>query len=182
MSHFKHFTDEQLVALVKTTKEASAFNELVRRHQTSLYVFLSRFTENTFQAEDLTQDTFIKSFNRIESFNNKSQFKTWLFSIGYREFLQYKRKSQSINTMIQRFKQAFNHKKTTQIQEHIDINKSLGQLSHHQKAALILCDVCGMTHVEAAQAIDVPLGSLKTYIKQARSLMKAHLGDDNEEK
>ncbi len=83
--------------------------------------------------------------------------------------------------MIHRFKQAFNHKKTVQIQEHIDINKSLEQLSHHQKAVLILCDACGMSHVEAAKTLDVPLGSLKTYIKQARSLMKTHLGGKNEE-
>ncbi|MBL4772703.1 MAG: RNA polymerase sigma factor [Alcanivoracaceae bacterium] len=179
MSDFAKFSDKQLVALVQITKDHNAFTELVIRHQATLCAFLYRFSGNQFQAEDLTQETFIKSYNNISKFNQESTFKTWLFSIGYREFLQSKRKSNTIINMIERFKQSSNHKNSTNIEENIDLENALKNLNNQQKAAILLCDACGMSHTEASQTMDVPLGSLKTYVKQARKIMQNILGENH---
>ena len=72
MANFNLFSDEQLVVLVQSTQDAYAYSELVKRHQMSLYVFLYRYTDEKFLAEDLTQDTFIKAYDKIKLFTQKS--------------------------------------------------------------------------------------------------------------
>lgn len=66
------------------------------------------------------------------------------------------------------------------VDDNIDLNQALKQLSDNQKAVLLLCDASGMSHTQAAIALDMPLGSLKTYIKQARSIMQKQLEDNHD--
>ncbi len=172
MSHFSELPDERLVMLVQATGESAAYTELVVRHQGALLAFLHRFTGNRALAEDLTQDAFLKAYQKINLFREDATFKTWLFSIGYREFLQHTRKSGVISRVLQ----AFHLQSTTETAgptpAGIDLDKALAQLPEKERAALLLCDVFGMTHTEAAQAMATPLGSVKTYVQRARKLMQ----------
>ena len=182
MKELAQLTDSQLVVIIQTTGHSKAFSELVHRHHANLCAFLNRSTGSRSLAEDLTQDTFIKSYNKILTFNQNSTFKTWLFSIGYREFLQSKRKSGAFVKMIERFKESLNPKQSvnTDLDLSIDLQTALNQLSTQQRAAVLLCDACGMSHREASLAMDVPLGSLKSYIKQAREKLNVIMRNDNE--
>jgi RNA polymerase sigma-70 factor (ECF subfamily) len=182
MNEFSQLTDSQLVVIVQTTGHNKAFSELVLRHQSKLCAFLNRSTGSRSMAEDLTQETFIKSFNKISSFKQDSTFKTWLFSIGYREFLQSKRKSSAFMKMIERFKESVNptHSSNIDLDLNIDLQSALNELSKQQRAAVLLCDACGMSHTEASIAMDVPLGSLKTYVKQAREKLNVKLSSNTE--
>jgi RNA polymerase sigma-70 factor (ECF subfamily) len=175
MGEFTLFSDEQLVVLVQSTEDVAAYSELVKRHQMSLFAFLYRYTDEKYLAEDLTQDTFIKALNKIHLFKQKSTFKTWLFSIAYREFLQAKRKTGIFHNFINKIKQNTSQRYLMKVDDSIDLNHALKQLSDNQKAVLLLCDASGMSNTEAAIALDMPLGSLKTYIKQARSIMQKQL-------
>ena len=182
MKELAQLTDSQLVVIVQTTRNSKAFSELVHRHQSNLCAFLIRSTGNLSMAEDLTQETFMISYSKISSFKHKSSFKTWLFSIGYREFLQSKRKSNAFLKMIERFTEATTSEQmvNTEIDLNIDLQKGLNQLSPQQRAAVLLCDACGMSHSEASTAMDVPLGSLKTYVKQARANLSSYLNDNKD--
>ncbi len=180
MADFNLFSDEQLVVLVQSTDDALAYSELVKRHQMSLYAFLYRYTDEKYLAEDLTQDTFIKAFDKIKLFTQKSSFKTWLFSIAYREFLQEKRKSNRFQNFFNKIKQNTTQRYLMKVDDSIDLNQALKQLSDNQKAVLLLCDASGLSHAEAAITLDMPLGSLKTYIKQARSIMQKQLEDNHD--
>lgn len=66
------------------------------------------------------------------------------------------------------------------VDDTIDLNQALKQLSDNQKAVLLLCDASGMSHTEAANTLDMPLGSLKTYIKQARMIMQKQLEEKHD--
>lgn len=180
MSIFKQLSDNQLVALVQSTKDGDAYSELVNRYQISLYVFIYRYTNEKYLAEDLTQDTFIKAYEKISRFKSNSQFKTWLFSIAYREFLQSKRKENTIQRLMSKVKQNTSQKYLSKLDVSIDVNNALKQLSDNQKAVVLLCDGSGMSHVEASTVLEMPLGSLKTYIKQARVIMYNYLEDKHE--
>lgn len=180
MSGFELFSDEQLVVLVQSTKDNAVFSELVKRHQMSLFAFMHRYTDEKFLAEDLTQDTFIKAFEKITQFNQKSTFKTWLFSIAYREFLQTKRKSNAFGKAINRIKQNTSQRYLMKVDDNIDLKQALKQLSKKQKTAILLCDASGMSQKEAAYTLDIPLGSLKTYIKQARTILHNYLEEEND--
>jgi len=180
MDDFNLFSDAQLVVLVQSTGDAPAYSELVQRHQMSLYAFLYRYTDEKYQAEDLTQDAFIKAFDKIHLFTKKSSFKTWLFSIAYREFLQEKRKSSVFQKFINKIKRNTSQRYLMKVDDTIDLNQALKQLSDNQKAVLLLCDASGMSHTEAANTLDMPLGSLKTYIKQARMIMQKQLEEKHD--
>jgi RNA polymerase sigma-70 factor, ECF subfamily len=74
-------TDDQLVDRVKNG-EASAFEELVLRHQKALYYFVLRMVKNPPDAEDTVQKIFLLAFRNIKGFRSDSTFKTWLYRIG----------------------------------------------------------------------------------------------------
>ena len=62
-----------------TTKD---FDELARQHQRSLKSFLYRFITSKQEAEDIAQETLMKAFQKFDTFQGKSSFRTWLFAIG----------------------------------------------------------------------------------------------------
>lgn len=179
MSNFSALSDDKLILLVKTTGDSASYGELVARHQSALQAFLTGFTGNRSTAEDLTQDSFIKAYQGLTSFKQNSSFKTWLFSIGYREFLQYNRKSIRFRKMLEAFKRTESQNETTELSENRDLQRALEKLTDMERDAVLLCDYGGMSHVEAANAMDAPLGSVKTYVQRARRLLNQSLGDVN---
>jgi RNA polymerase sigma-70 factor (ECF subfamily) len=180
VTEFKQLSEEHLILLVKTTRDSAAFTELVIRYQHALHGFLFRFTMNYALAEDLAQDSFIKSYQNIASFKQNSTFKTWLFSIGYREFLQHKKRSGVMDKILQ----VFSLHKTTVIDVdpsvNIDLENELLALPEMERTAILLCDAYGMSHSEAAKVMATPLGSVKTYVKRARASMNNSMGDSDE--
>ena len=62
--------------------DRAAFAELVRRHQKPLYRMALRFTKDHGSAEDVVQETFIKAFNKLHTFEERSSFKSWIFRIA----------------------------------------------------------------------------------------------------
>lgn len=175
MAHYKKLTDSQLVALVQSTADGYAYSELVNRYQMNLFSFIYRYTNEQYLAEDITQDSFIKAFEKISHFNKQAQFKTWLFSIAYREFLQAKRKENAFKKLLKKFDQPLSNHYLAKLDNSIDINKALKKLTDNQRAVILLCDASGLSNTEAASILDMPLGSLKTYIKQARTIMHNQL-------
>ncbi len=186
MTDFSDLTENQLILLVQSTGENGAFAELVKNHQQALMTFLTHFTKNPATAEDLMQDTFIKSYQNIKQFKANSSFKTWLFSIGYREFLHYVRKAKRTNIILQSFhrvaelsrksKQANQQNVSTKM----DIEKALLKLPESQRTVIVLCNQVGMSHSEAAEVLAIPLGTVKTHIRAAKLSMKRYLGDHYE--
>lgn len=74
-------TDHEIVELVKSG-DRKAFSILVRRHQKSLLRVCLRFVKDLETAEDVVQESFIKAFERLHSFEARSAFKSWLFQIA----------------------------------------------------------------------------------------------------
>src|SRR5579862_2370400 len=73
--------DIDLVREIKAGNRA-AFSELVTRHQKAIYRLALRFTRDHGTAEDIVQDTFVKAYQKLESFEERSSFKSWLFRIA----------------------------------------------------------------------------------------------------
>ena len=64
--------------------DGTSFALLVEQHQDKLYNFIYRYTQNRQDAEDLTQDTFVKAFRNFHRYDSKYPFGAWLFTIGRR--------------------------------------------------------------------------------------------------
>jgi len=76
-------TDEDLVNLVRTTHDPVFFETLYQRYVTKVYRKCLSMTTNPDQAQDLTQDVFVKVHRNIERFKGQSRFSTWLYAITH---------------------------------------------------------------------------------------------------
>jgi RNA polymerase sigma-70 factor, ECF subfamily len=87
--------DEQLI-LDYLNGDDSAFEELLKRYLKPIYNFLYQLTGNTAQAEDLTQETFVKAWKNIRKFDKAKSFKTWIFTIAKNTAFDYFKKKKTI--------------------------------------------------------------------------------------
>lgn len=170
-------SDITLVYLAKAGHDDRAFAELVRRHQARLRAFLMRLSGNNFDVDDLAQISLMKALRAIHSFEGGCSFRSWLFAIAYREYLQAKRKEEAKGNLIDALQKELASKSTADVTQDLslDLQKALTHLPDLERASLILCDAAGFTHAEAASVLDTPLGSVKTYIARAREKMRALL-------
>ncbi|MEI7973954.1 MAG: sigma-70 family RNA polymerase sigma factor [Bdellovibrio sp.] len=94
------FTDLELVERVKQG-EKSAYSQLVMRHQRSLLRLILRFVRDVDLAQDVVQEAFIKAYDRLESFEARASFKSWLFQIAVntaRNYLRDEKRDQFVNS------------------------------------------------------------------------------------
>jgi len=171
--------DIELVALAKVATTDAAFAELVNRHQARLRAFLRRLCGSDFLADDIAQDTFIKAHAALSEFRGGGSFRSWLYAIAYREFLQTRRKEIATAKLGEALRSdaqnVMNTPANIEIDLSLDLRHALASLDETERAALLLCDAAGLSHSEAAVAIDRPLGSVKTYIARARQKMREAL-------
>lgn len=168
--------DIELVAMAKAAQDDAAFAELVRRHQSRLRAFLRRLCGSDFLADDIAQDTFIKAHKALAGFQGGGSFRSWLYAIAYREFLQNKRKEKAAARLEDALKDEIANAaaQETKIEAglSLDMRKALLSLEEMERAALLLCDAAGLSHNEASIAMNTPLGSVKTYVARARQKMR----------
>lgn len=89
-------TDEELIRAYLAGDE-SAFAELTHRHLGGVYSFILRFVGSAHDAEDITQDTFLKAWKSLKKYNpSASKFKTWLFRIARNSAIDFLRKKKHI--------------------------------------------------------------------------------------
>ena len=91
-------SDEEL-AVATQSGDKQAFEEIVRRHETSIYRFLTTKTPRISDAEDLTQDTFVRAYNKIHLYNPDYRLLPWLFTIARRLNIQFYRKRKQENQL-----------------------------------------------------------------------------------
>ncbi|GAB3717718.1 RNA polymerase sigma factor [Spirosoma flavus] len=89
--------DEQLIDVFQQTNRAGSFDELYNRYIRKVYRTCLSMTKNASTAEDYTQDIFIKVFERLNSFHNRSSFSTWLYTITRNHCLDQLRFSKRIS-------------------------------------------------------------------------------------
>ncbi|MBP0902320.1 RNA polymerase sigma factor [Mariniflexile gromovii] len=88
-SEFQNLTDEELVENIIKTKNDILFGILYERYSHLVYNKCYGFTKTRVEAEDLTQDVFVKLFQKLSSFLGKSKFSTWLYAFTYNMCVDY---------------------------------------------------------------------------------------------
>ncbi|MDE2464240.1 MAG: RNA polymerase sigma factor [Alphaproteobacteria bacterium] len=167
--------DSELVLRVQAAGDHAAYGELVRRHQGALRAFLWRLAGNAAVADDLAQDALIKGYDGIASFRGQATFRSWLFAIAYRGFLRGRRKAVRYARALNASADAAAPPPGVDPDTALDLQRLLLTLRVEERAALLLCDACGLSHSEAAAAMALPLGTLKTYVQRARGKMRVAL-------
>ena len=165
--------DTVLIARVVAADDRSAFELLVRRHQSSLRNFLRRLTKtDAARADDLAQETFIRAYRSIATYAGQAKFATWLYRIAYTTFLNDQRRRFPET----QFDEALHSAPTSDMDGvgiEADVDKLLRALPVRQRAVFDLHYKKGMSHQEVAQALDVPLGTVKSDLSRGQETLKA---------
>jgi len=174
------FTDADLIARVLAREDHHAFGELVRRYQSPVRGFLARMTrQDLARADDLAQETFLKAWQKLQTYRGGARFSTWLFGIAFNEFRMSARRSPNVvwpEPATAGFNEAPEPVAPAQ-DGHLamDLTAALLLLSAPERAAVVLCCQNGLSHEEAAQVLDSPLGTVKTNILRGREKLRRHL-------
>ena len=167
-------SDAELVARVVAADDRSAFELLVRRHQSPLRSFLRRLARNDpARADDLAQETFIKAYRGMHTYRGTAKFSSWLYRIAYNAFLNDQRTRFSATE----FDEA-QHGASTDDAEHAgnewDVERALQQLSVRQQAVFDLHYKKGMSHDEIATALELPLGTVKSDLTRGHERLRTY--------
>ena len=177
-----HADEADLIARSQAGEER-AFEELVRRHADRLYAVVRRFIGNGEDAEEVTQEAFLRAWRSIGRFNGDSQFFTWLYRIGINEAKRRigRRDSAARSTSLDRHPQAEvpdwsrgPDAGAAQSELRGVIDRAILNLGPDHRASLILRDVEGLSTSEAAESLDIGEAAFKSRLHRARlSVRKA---------
>jgi RNA polymerase sigma-70 factor (ECF subfamily) len=188
--------DRELAALAAKGREM-AFRELLRRYERPVFSLVYRMVRDRNLAEDLAQETFIRAFNAIESYKPKYKFSSWIFKIANNHTIDYLRKRKLETVSIDGSPHARTSEEEAQTRLVVEsqteapdkfvearelggqIEEAIGALRPEYRTAVLLRHVEGYTYEEIADIMDLPLGTVKTYLHRARGELKgllAHAG------
>lgn len=166
--HYPALDDARLAQQART--DAEAFAELYRRHLTSVYRYHLAHTGNTYDAEDLTSQTFMAALEGINSYRGTGPYIAWLMGIASRLRAKYFRRSRPEVPLeaalhlptpsLPTDKSAFQRLERTQI-----VN-ALKQLSSDRAEALILCFFSGLSFREAGEVLGKSEAAVKMLISR----------------
>ncbi|HEY2952606.1 MAG TPA: sigma-70 family RNA polymerase sigma factor [Verrucomicrobiae bacterium] len=170
------FTDADLIARVLSRQDDHAFGELVRRYQSPVRAFLARMTQgDSHLADDLAQETFLKAWQKLRTFRGDARFSTWLFGIAFNEFRSSCRRRKEVAPDNRDTPQELEEVAAVDTHLCLDLTDALNILNSAERAAVVLCCQNGLSHQEAAQALDWPLGTVKTNILRGKQKLKQRL-------
>lgn len=183
-------TQEEAVRQNYTEKEkASIFDTEFMTHVDSMYNFAYRLTFNEDDAKDLVQDTYLKAFRFINSFERGTNAKAWLFRILKNSFInEFRKKSkQPAKVDYNEVESYYNSDEagesiTTDLRvetvQHMigdEITGALNALPVDFRTVIILSDLEGFTYEEMAKILDIPIGTVRSRLHRARNMLREKL-------
>ncbi|MEQ8629758.1 sigma-70 family RNA polymerase sigma factor [Ekhidna sp.] len=171
-------------------KKVQVFDGEFMPHIDSMYNFAYRLTFDEDDAKDLVQDTYMKAYRFINSFQEGTNAKAWLYRILKNSFINdYRKKSkQPAKVDYQEVEQFYNSEdtpsnatidlrlETTKDMIGDEISNALNSLAVDFRTVVILCDLEGFTYEEMAKILDIPIGTVRSRLHRARNLLREKLG------
>jgi len=165
------------------------FNEEFLPHINSMYNFGYRLTLDRDDAKDLVQDTYLKSYRFIESFQKGTNAKAWLFRILKNSFINDYRKKTKEPSKVD-YQEVETYYNSEEVDRQItpdlrveslkdmigdEISNALNSLDVDFRTVIILCDLEGFKYEEMAKILDIPIGTVRSRLHRARNLLKEKL-------
>lgn len=171
-------TTESLVELAQSG-DARAFEALYRRLVGRIYALCLRMSRDPQRAEELTQDVFVRAWERIKSFRGESRFTTWLHRLAVNVVLQdgrAKGRRESREQLVGDPEEYLGRVTREMPGTRVDIERAIAALPEGARTVLILRDIEGYKYDEIAEMQGVALGTVKAQIHRARKMMREKLG------
>jgi RNA polymerase sigma factor (sigma-70 family) len=167
--------DVELAALAAASDRA-AYGELVRRHGSAVRALLRRMGAEAATADDLAQDAFIVGFEQVADFRGEGAFAGWIKRIAARLYLRRMKRDARLlvtdQTPDEDDPAALDEPRTA---SRLDLDAALKLLSPVERLCVSLCYGADLSHSEAAEALNLPLGTVKSHVKRGLDKLRAKL-------
>jgi RNA polymerase sigma factor (sigma-70 family) len=167
--------DEALVAAAQGGS-TEAFSRLVERHQQALRAFLRRACGDWAAADDLAQETFLAAWSRIGRLKAGASVRAWLCGIGYNKHLTAIRSAGRERARAVRYEEDRMPPSEAGPEDRLALEAAMAELPAEQRACVALCLAADFSHAEAAEALDMPLGTVKSHVSRGRARLLQALG------
>lgn len=185
-----HHADDPLVAQARSGN-ATAFGQLVERHQDALFNGIFRMVGRREDAEDLAQEVFVKAYRSIARFEGRSSFFTWLYSIAVNAVISHRRKlgaRRRIRAMSldaggdgRPFDVAAPGPTPDAASEQHElgdrIEHAIAQLDDEHRTIVVMRDIEGFDYETIGDLLDCPQGTVKSRLHRARLALREQLKD-----
>lgn len=169
--------DSELVAAARSGDQA-AFATLVRRHTTAVYAHAYRFFGESSTAEDIVQEVFIKAFRSLATFDERARFSTWLYRITRNACLDEVRSGKRRPIPVDPLTNPVAGDDVADAAAlSVTVEYAMRALPPEDRDALSAVSVFGLTYAEAAQALGVPAGTVKSRVFRARRALAMSIAD-----
>jgi RNA polymerase sigma-70 factor (ECF subfamily) len=185
-------SDQEVVLRARDGSER-AYRELVRRYERPIFSLIYRMVRDRELAEDLAQETFVKALNALDSYRPEYKFSSWIFKISNNAAIDHLRR-RALDTLSL---DGSPHAATPDAVEATalqigdrgetpldiveakelggEIEQAIARLRPEYRQCILLRHVEGRAYEEIAEILDLPLGTVKTYIHRARNELREYL-------
>lgn len=154
--------------------DSAAFGALVRAYQSNLRLSVRQWTSgNHALADDIAQDAFIRAWQKLAQFDGRARFSSWLYRIAFNHWLNVRSRHQAVPEL--------DPTEQTSAGPHPgavnDIARAMAQLTEPQRLVIHLCLQRDFTHAEAADILNMPIGTVKTHVNRGRAALQRLMAD-----
>jgi RNA polymerase sigma-70 factor (ECF subfamily) len=155
--------------------DTAAFEELYRLHVSKIYGLCLRMCSNPAKAEDLTQEAFVRAWQKLGSFRRQSSFSTWLHRLAVNLVLGNLRSTgrwESSLTAIDSLPERGDGGAGAKPEIAVDLERAISQLPPQARLVFVLHDIEGYKHREIAGLCDLAVGTSKAHLHRARKQLR----------
>jgi RNA polymerase sigma-70 factor (ECF subfamily) len=185
-------SDQDLVRLSRRGDERAA-RELVHRFERPVFSIIYRMVRDRELAEDLSQDVFVRTFNNLDRYDRSYKFSSWLFKIAYNLTVDHLRRRELPTISVHGAPDAVTPDRqeatslTLESEEEApddrlvakelagELEEAIALLREDYRTAILLRHVEGLSYEEISEIMEIPLGTVKTYIFRARRELRKAL-------
>lgn len=189
------FPEDQILIERAQKGDRGALDTLVRKHERRAYQYAYRLTSNPEEASDVVADAFVRVYSALQNFKGQSAFTTWLYRILTNCYLDLRKKEKSRATLsLESALTTSEGEMERQVEDdepspHVlfergerqrAVEAASAQLPEYQRAMIVMYHAESMSYEEIAEALDLPIGTVKSRLNRARLSLRQLLVPNEE--
>ncbi|MDQ3286295.1 MAG: sigma-70 family RNA polymerase sigma factor [Actinomycetota bacterium] len=176
LSNLRDLDDRALMERIQNDDDRRAFSELVRRHQAVVYRACYRVLGNREDARDASQEAFLRAYRRLDTFQGRSAFKTWMLRVAMNVSLNQRSRRELPRTSIDSAEPISGletpEAELMKSEAATQLHQALQTVQSNHRAAVVLRDLEGLTYRETAEALGIAEGTVKSWVHRGRRRLK----------
>ena len=169
--------DDQSLAQAARAGSSRAFAALVNRHQAAVRGFLRRVCHDPTEADDLAQEAFLTAWGKLGTLKPDASVRSWLCGLAWRKAMTARRGRARSVARDRQWLETRPGFDTPASRDQIAVRRALEGLADDQRAVVALCLAADWSHAEAAEALGLPLGTVKSHVSRGRAKLLEAMGE-----